>query len=429
MLKLRLEPGGEFDRILEAAARSFSKVLERGVEEGVLTIASYPDLDALISSGIIYSIALSLGIRPLLRVSVKPPSRVTGPTILAGYSNLNYKASSIDGDLLAMASSQITSTPPPGSVYIEVAGSIGAMLGLITSQLGSVVVRPEHRLFSLSSSYAGRFVDKVGRFHGVDKVYVESAVKDRKLSLEGVTALKTYKPHRYGVCEGISKTVNPYYPTLTGDEEQCIRLLDSAGLRGIADSPVTRLSGDTIEKLAASVIDYVGQRIEGVDPSIYVGWMIVSESPTMTPSDPRMASDALLYASEAGRGVEPLLSSIIDKEEYTIAEGSLEHYSNILGNSIEEAKPVRLKTHSWLRVYRVDIGERDSPTLLWRALSLTRQLDQESVVAFNVEEGLAASAIQVEEALGYGAAKRLVETRVARQEGVMLWLNLETQSV
>ncbi|MEB3860363.1 MAG: hypothetical protein LRS43_04040, partial [Desulfurococcales archaeon] len=397
MLKIRLEPGRDIERILEPFYKGVASVFSKSLDEGYLRIASYTSLEAITASSIIYSMAVLQGLSPILTVDHRPPPRIVEPSILVGFGSLNYTSSSVESPLLAINSGSIKSTPTPGSTYVEVDGSLGSAVTLLIQAMGGAVMRPDLVMASIASYYMGRYVDRVGKLHRLDKTAFSAVVKKGGFNVEMVTTLKAYKPASLGVCESISITVNPVYPGLTGDRRLCSDVLGP----DIADPGrrLGELSGEETEKIASRILGFIREKTRRPpDPQDYVGGIIVSRDPASKIEDARMAADSLLFSAELSRSHGQLVATIIDLEnEYPLVESRLGSYSARLPREIEESRLEKVRAFSWFKAYKSTL-EPWSPTLYWRALRLMGRLEREDVLFFEGSEGLFTTIFLVEEA-------------------------------
>ncbi len=418
MLKLVLEPGDHLDRSAEAASRQLSKLSEASIERGYVRVRAYPRPDALLASVAALLHFYSLGVRPVFRVSVHPPSRIDVPTLVLGYNSLNYKSSDVD-DLLVAVSQDIAAPPPPGAVYVTGRGSVAGLLGYTMLAAGRSMARREIVYTLVAGLYAGPFVERTGRFHGVDKVFIEAVPERSGVGVEYVTGLKAYEPSRLPVCDAISSTIDPYYPDLTGDPRFCRDLLESKGVGELAERLLSSLSEGELEKLALAILEHIRDRKgDAVEASDYIGSIAVAPPPEST--DLRMLSHALLYVADAVHS-DHVAVEAASYFDYHVAAYTrvLKHSSRTLPRLVEEARPVRMRVQSWIRGYKVDVPEGVSPLFLWRALRMVGAVD-DSPLLFSRGDKLCMSALQLEESLGYGEARKLVDVKAAVEEGLLL---------
>ncbi|MCX8195514.1 MAG: hypothetical protein N3F67_00285 [Acidilobaceae archaeon] len=408
MLKLTLSP-----LTLEKDGAAARKALEALVEEApLLRVYSYPSLDALIASGLLFLIASKLGARAALKVSPEPPKVIEADSVLVGYRELNYKAEEVKRKALALFSGELKAIPVHGTTYVDGEGSHAAMVALIAwEELDSELL-----LMALAGSYASRYVSEMGRFSGLDLLLLEKLKANPNLSLSMKTVLKTYKPHERDVCTAMTLTLDPYYPGITGRGDCSV--LAAYGVGSMLKGEMRNVKREELEALAGAVLDYVKDSFKvELRPEAIVGGVVVSENKSLAISDPREASHALLYAAEALRDLSRVAAAMADVQgEYSLAEARLEAYGRRLAELVG-AGVTRLRGNYKAKVYEVQISKGDSPTLLWRALRTMGLVEQDSVLAFKGEDGLYASPLQVEEALGYGGARRVGEWR----EG-LVWL-------
>lgn len=416
MLKLTLTPG-EADKVLEAAGKAYAKVFSQAVKRGLLKVYFYPSLDSMIAAAYVVSHAYYTGVRVAARMSVRPPAQVSHPSVLLGYPSLQLRVSGADAAALAVASGSLQGLPPPDAFYLEAQGSVTATMLLVTSKAGP---RPPASVsaLALSGLYSGKYVTQHGALTGLDK-YLVDHLSDLGLEASMSTTLKVYRPSEGSLCEAVARTVNPYYPGLTGDPDACRRAVGDPGLYG---KGAASLDKNELTRVLESLLDYMEPIAGTLDPRLFLSG--VTELPGATPRDPREALDALTYAAEVTGDYATVISALLDPTiEYKPLEKALEDYAKLLAPG--PPKPRRVRGPGWLRLYAVD--KPHPPTLAWRILVEVKAVEADSVIVWELGEGeYVASPLQVEEALGVGGARRLVETRVASEEG--FWLKLQPQA-
>lgn len=423
MLKVTLTPNINLDKALESAYKGFYSVLDEAGKTGILRIYSYPSLDPLLASSMIFVKTVALDIKATLLTTIEPPSVIEEPSILVGFSELNYKVSDVKSKVLAVYSGELKSIPVHGATYVDGSGSHSVISYLIAT--GGKDYDPSYVIAVLAGAYTGRFVDKTGRFQGLDRILLDKLKLATRLSLEMVTTIKAYKPTIRDVCEAISLTSSPYYPGLTGDYDQCVRMLNTHNLATLLGVRLSSLDQKSLEGVALTLINFV-KRSTGVElqPSDIVGGVLVSTSRAYPAVDFREAADTLLYSGETLGGPGRILATIIDVEnEYPMAEYRLEGYSRRLQAILREVKPVKVKSNLKISLYELQLDKRDSPTLVWRALRTLGLVEQESIIATWDGGELRVSPFQVEEALGYGGCRRLKELGIATLRDDVLWVN------
>jgi len=427
-LKIRLEKGPQLERQLETAARHLQKVIQAASEAGYLRIYAYPRPAPAFSLSALVSVAVNQGVRPLISFSPRPPAVVATPTILLGYDALNYKAKDIDQPLLAIAPT-VKASPPPGAVYIEGDGSVAGLLGLILRRAEGVLARRELLAILLLGVVQGEYVEKSGKLLGLDRhLYEEYRAHDNRLGLELISTLKAFRPLSLPTCASLSSTIDPYYPGITGDPDFCRSFLESQGLGDVVEKPLGKLIDEEIEKVALVVISYLKEKMKvRADVDEYVG-AILSATRPFPIEDFRLASLAVLASLEAYQSLSPLYA-IADNLE--VVYPSIERWFLALADTfpamVEGAKPVRVKTVSWLRMYRVDAPDGTPLTTLYKALVVVDKIPPDSLLVTRRGDCWTVSPFQAEEALGYGTTRKLVDTKVARYEGVRLCLEEPAQ--
>lgn len=432
MLKVTLASSPD-PKSLEALSNAFNKVLDDAGKVGFVRIYAYPTGDAIAAMLFVARRILAAGVRPVIGVSIRPPEP-EGPMVLLGYDSVNYKAGEAEYTVLAISSGELRGKPTINVYLFEGEGSVSSMA--LAAVAGSIGYRGSwDPLLALSGSYLGRYVSREGKLHGVDRLVAEELTKVDDYSLEPYTGLKAYKPHVGDVCKSLARTVNPYYPALTGDEDYCREALRAQRVGHLVESSLVGIAAreDDIAKIVEAVFEIVRERgtWNRFDESVideYIGGFLLSRQPLSPIQDLRMAGDVIVYSAEVG-GMEALAAIVADLEgEYQLAEKSLEDYALRLPEAVSGARPRRLKLQTRFRVYLVDGDRRDSPYLLWRALSLLGHVEKDSVLVVKAGDDMIVSPLQVEAAAGYGALKRLVETRILEGEGLKYWMRASVEA-
>jgi len=173
LLSVRLEPGQNLDRSLAAASSALKSFTRRAEEAGFSRVMSYPSPEALVAATLVFSYLNRLGLTASVSISPRPPVRVDDPTILLGFNSLNYNNEN-DKDVLLALGGSIAEPPPLNATYVGVDGSLGASTAMIIRATDEGALSPEYKVLALASSYASKYVDKMGRFSGLDKIYADT---------------------------------------------------------------------------------------------------------------------------------------------------------------------------------------------------------------------------------------------------------------
>jgi hypothetical protein len=427
MLKVEV-PGSQRDeKVLEALASAFNRLLDDGSKTGYVKVYAYPTGDSLAAMVFVARRLLAAGVRPVMAVSLRyPPPEA--PMVLLGYDNVSFRAGEVEHTVVALASGDMRGKPVLNVYMFHGEGSVSALA--LAGVAGSIGYKGSwDPLIALAGFYLGRYAGREGRLHGLDRIMAEEVARVDTYSLEPYTGLRVYKPHHGDACTAIARTANPYYPGLTGDEDYCREALQAQGAGDMASKPLaSATSEEELARLVEAVMEVVRARgaWRSFDEAVmdeYLGGFMISRQPMSPIQDLRMAADTLVYAAEAG-GLRALAAIAADLDvEYQLAERALESYSSRLPRAVEAAKPRRLRVQSKYRVYLVDADRVDSPYLLWKALSLLGFVERDAIIALDLgDEGALISPLQAEAAAGSGAARRLVDSKIAEGEGLELWL-------
>jgi hypothetical protein len=407
LLKIKLEPGENYEKQLTTFSSNLSKLFQDGKDSGILKILVYPSLDGIIAGLLMFNIAINLNVKPSFKITNLPPHKISDPTILIGFSNLNYNVSDINSFLLAI-SNKIDSIPISNSTYIEVDGSIGSSIYFGLKYSNIIPMKPEYAIISLASSYSSKYVDSSGKFHSLDYILLNILNKDNNLKLEMLTGLKLFRPLTMDFCHSSSITLNPLYLTFT-DEDICRKQLKEANLDKALQNPIIKLDENTIKELTVMVLNqlkkYSRKEIEITD---YVGG-IESSSANLVLEDPREVMTVINSLIET-IGVESALAMIADYEnEYPQVIKYLKSNVEKASEIILSNKFVRVKSVNFAKVY---VLEEDNLPLSPVANSLRSlgYIEKDALVCKSNDSILSIPAIQLEQIFGYNSINNFLQS-------------------
>ena len=418
MLNVRIEPGESMDRALSSAASAVKALLRASEQEGIVRIFAYPSLEAYMASLLAFSVLTREGANAVLSLRPTPPSKIFEPSLALGYDSLGYTNEGVRSQLVAI-SAAIKEAPPVNASYISVDGSLGGALYLIFRLVDDLTLEPEHAIMSLASLYASRYVDKSGKVFGVDKVLVNQLAQDSRVELTAITSLKSYRPHVLGFCESLSITLEPYYPGLTGNAENCEALLRSNALEGLAHKRVIDMGDEDVKRLAKAVLAFVKDRSGGKLQLLdYVGGFYVG-SESLTVNDPREFLGVATAVTEMAGLAQGASLATNFEEEYAQAAGRLDRMARLLSEAVEQGGAEELMVGG-VRVVKLRTGKRSPLYHIWQAMKQLG-LSEDFVLGYEVEGKIAASLIQAAEALKSRLLK-LIEQEGVSYRGAELWI-------
>ncbi|MEM1928246.1 MAG: hypothetical protein QXS85_05890 [Acidilobaceae archaeon] len=424
MLKLTLSPTArDLDRALEAAYKSLYQVLEASSAEGRLLVRVYPNLDPIVAGVIVATRALRAGVRVSFKTSLEPPLEIREPSVLVGYSKLDYSAQNVTKPMIAIASGSIDSIPVHGATFVGGQGSNTAVAALIATS-GVFSAGTDIVSLALLGVYSGSYVDPVGRFAGLDRVLVDRLSASAP-SLDVITTIKVYKPHLFDVCEAISRTAHPLYLGLAGNPWRCQEILGVEKYRSVAGKPLSSITDlKEVERLARLVLDYMHSSFKSrISAKDIVAGIMVSKSRESIVQDYREASDAVVYVSDAEKSLARAVATLLDYSiELPLAESRLELHAKSLSDAVIGGSIARLGGPQGPKVYLVSAKPEVSLTLLWRALKTHGLIEPDSILVVEENGELSASPIQIEEALGYGALRELARAGLVSFDGDRAWV-------
>ena len=421
MLNIRVEPGQNLDKGISASSSALKALIGRAQEVGSSRIVAYPSSESLSAAILLFSYMSRRGLPAYLSVATRPPSVIDVPTALFGFGSLGYTNESDKDQLVAFAAS-ISEPPPLNATYISVDGSLGVALAMALRAVNERPLEPDLKVFALASSYGSRYIDKVGKVMGLDRIYVETLFDDEAVSLNMVTYVKSYRPHMLDLCSSLSITLDPFFPGLTGNRDSCARQAAEAGLGQLANRRASEISDAEAATVAKAVMGMIKDRVRRqYEVSDYVGGVYVA-SDRLTIVDPREAKGLIEMAHDlGGLGLAAALISQFE-DEYPQAVASLPRLAVRLAELVDESRVSEEGAFMGVRLYRVRSDFRPPLYLLWRALTLTGIIDRNSLLAHEDERGLRLSLLQASEVLGPSSLARLQADEDVEVEGGFAWL-------
>ncbi len=421
MLNVRVEPGQNLEKGLSASVSAMKSFLKRAEELGFSRISAYPSSESLAAALLLFSYLTRRGYTAALSISVRPPALVDEPTVLLGFSSLGFTNETDRETLIAIATS-INEPPPLNATYISVDGSIGAALAMILRSVNERPLEPELKVLALASSYGSRYVDKIGKMMGLDKIYVDTLFDDSAVSLNIVTYVKSYRPHMLDLCGSLSITLDPFFPGLTGDREGCLRQAAEVGLGPLVNKRASEVSEAEATTIARAVINMLRGRVRRqYEAPDYVGGVYVA-SERLAIVDPREAKGLMEFSLDVGGlGLAAALFSAFE-EEYPQAVATLPRVASRLSELVSEPRLSEEGAFLGTKVYKVRSDLRPPLYLLWRALRLTGLVQDNALLAHEDQRGLRISLLQASEVLGAASLARLASEEGVELEGCSAWL-------
>ncbi|AFZ70217.1 hypothetical protein Calag_0450 [Caldisphaera lagunensis DSM 15908] len=423
MLKIKLDKGKDIDKLKLQISAALNKVLQESKDNNILRIIVYPSLENIIGGLMLFNVALNLNIKASISTRLNAPSKITDPTILIGYSNLNYKVSDIESVLVSL-SHEINEIPIGNSTFVEINGSIGSGIYFALKGSDIINVKPEYAILSLASTYASKYVSKSGEFSSFDKDVIETLItSDDSLNMEIVTGLKIFRPTSLNFCESLSITLNPLYLTLT-NEDSCQRFLKENGFEMLINSNIGKIDNETNKNITVSIYKYLKDNIikNKIDIQEYVGGVGVSKA-RIVMQDPREVIYSIMLLIET-MGFHSAVGLIADYEnEYP----QIPHY---LRSSVKIAEDVILNNKfnraSQINFAKVYVTNEDNLpiTAIQKQLKIMGYIDNDAILGYLDKNKLKIPILSLEDSLGYGSAARFIQTFKGEFDGESVWIKI-----
>ncbi|WP_410712329.1 hypothetical protein [Caldisphaera sp.] len=422
LLKIKIEKGENLEKQQTSFSNSLGKLFQEAKDNGILRIILYPSLENIISSLILFNVSLNLSVKPSISIRLNPPQKINEPTILIGYSNLNYKTSDISSALISLAH-EINSVPVGNSTFVEINGSIGSGIYLALKGSDIINVRPEYAILSMASSYASKYVDNAGKFYSLDELVVNRIISnDSNLKMETITGLKIFRPLSMDFCKSLSITLNPIYLTLS-NEDVCEKHLRENGLEGLINSNIGKIDDETMKNLIISIINLMKNISKrNIDPYDYAGAMEISTA-RIVMEDPREVMYSIMLLMDT-MGFDSVVGLISDYEnEYPPIIHHLKYAVNKSVDVILNNRFSKVNQINFGKVYTVN--DDNLPIgAIQRQLKILGLIEKDAILGYLDNGILKLPVLSFEESMGYNSASRFVQTFKADFDGDFIWVKI-----
>lgn len=422
LLKLKIEKSENLEKQQTLFSSNLSKLFQESKDNGILRIILYPSLENIISGLILFNVALNLNIKPSISIKLNVPQKINEPTILIGYSSLNYKASDVSSALISLAH-EINGIPVGNSTFIEINGSIGSGIYLALKGSDIINVRPEYAILSMASSYASKYVDDAGKFYSLDDLVVNKVISnDDNLKMETITGLKIFRPLSMNLCKSLSITLNPIYLTLS-NEDACEKYLKENGLENLINGNIGKIDDETMKNLIISIISLMKKiSKKNIEPYDYAGAMEVSTS-RIVMEDPREVMYSIMLLMDT-MGFGSTVGLIADYEnEYPQIIHYLKDAVSKSSDIILNNKFSKVNQINFGKVYTVD--EDNLPIgAIQRQLKILGLIEKDGILGYLNNNVLKLPVLSFEESMGYNSASRFIQAFKADFDGDFIWVKI-----
>ncbi|MCE4605813.1 MAG: hypothetical protein F7B59_00570 [Desulfurococcales archaeon] len=387
MLALRIHGHNDLESkrdILNGIARD---LLNNGVENGAIRIYSYPSVDAVFSSNLLFFNLQRLGINTTMSVSINPPKYVEEPHIIIGYSSPKISDNK-SSSMRVCITKKLTEPPSPNTFCIEYNSSLG--IAVATFLEGSGVLSKESSQLSMFSVYlSSRTLKPV--ITEIDRAYINDWISRRELEdvslredllIQGIDS--------YNIVDSLYYTVEPLIPGLTGDRQSIVEEFKSKGL----DSVMTEKAGGIDDKDMAEILKLMVSKINEhskrkIDPRDLVGEVLISRGIGLD----FVSLKRILYYAIAREGTfDPVTRLVYDPTSF--AAVYVKRYEKLIdGEEIQDivrrsfVRFERVRQYPWLNLYLVPGMPVCYAHIIGFNLRFGGFIENESIVAVRGEDG------------------------------------------
>ena len=342
--------------LLKPAASQIGVALK---EYGYLELYVFPSIDSLLGASIALSVLLKSNMDFTVLVKPDVPRELQEPSLLLGYPV------HIVHDLRAHRPSALIGLgeKPQGLLHVAVSSSSDSSIAALTAAVFSeltVVGYPS--IYGIVAGYwRGLDKGKKASFIGLESSIAEMLKLENKV--EEIFSLKLFRWPELPTEEAMARTLDPYFPGLSGNTEECRRLLSS-------DPRLAKLLGKRLEEAPEQSVAVLGEKLYDIlkksskglrRPTDLIG--ITYHSLVFPLRDLREAAYVLSYYAAKGYA-EQLTAIAVD--ERIVSATALYTYMDELGsiiNAIEDsisAKPT-YENLNRARIRKLSIDKRYLP--------------------------------------------------------------------
>jgi single-stranded-DNA-specific exonuclease len=239
----------------EPSVRAIASQLTSMLREyGYVMVYSFPDVDSLVASSILFAGLRRHNVDVEVVVDPVPPQRVDQPLILVGYSVDMLEDIEVKSKAVAVAKDK----PPEGLTKLPLlAHDRSSVAGLVASMLSEIMVVSDLSPYAIAAAYwRGLDTGRKAEFQGIESSLVEL------LSMEGVVegslTLRLFRWFEEPIEVSLEITFDPLIPGLTGSADAVEKLLSSdPRLRRLRGVSVRDASEESLSALATILYDMV----------------------------------------------------------------------------------------------------------------------------------------------------------------------------
>ncbi|MCE4614868.1 MAG: hypothetical protein F7B60_05020 [Desulfurococcales archaeon] len=381
MLALRIHERNDLESkrdVLDSIARD---LLNNGVESGVIRIYSYPSIDAIFSSSLLFFNLQRLGIHATMTISVDPPKYVKEPHIIIGYSSPKISDNK-SSSMRVCITKKLTEPPSPNTFCLEYNSSLG--VAVATFLEGAGVLSKESSQLSLFSVYlSSKTLRPITT--DIDRAYINDWVSRREfedtslredLLIQGIDS--------YSILDSLYYTIEPLIPGLTGDRQSIVEEFKSRGI----ESLLTEKAGNVEDKDMAEILKLIVSKInehskKKIDPRDLIGEVIISRKIGLD----FVSLKRILYYAIAREGTfNPVTRLVYDPSSFVAVY--LKQYERLIDElKIQDnirrsfVRFERIRRHPWLNLYLVQGVPVEYIHIIGFNLRLNGFIEEESIVA------------------------------------------------
>ncbi len=411
MLALKISNRNDLEskrEVLDGIARDF---LNSGVENGLIRIYSYPAIESVFASSILFFSLQRLGVHSILSIRLAPPNIAEEPHILVGYSS--PKISDNRSDYMRVCLTRKLAEPPsPNTFCLEFNSSLGVA---VTSFLESTgVLTKEYSQLSLLSMYlASRGLKPV--ITEIDRAYLNDWLSRKGFEdIDSREELILHGIDYYTIAESLYYTLEPAIIGITGDKESLVEEFKSLNIEHLLSKKAREIEDRDMAQILRLITRKMNDHAKKkIDPRDLVGEVIFYKR---TGVDMVTLKHILYYAIAKEGSFNPVMELVYDPKSfanrYLVEYEKLVDQIDIIKRSFVRFE--RVRKYPWLNMYYIPGIPVELTHIIGFNLRFYGFIEEDSLVVTRKDESYITTIPEIEYGQGPMLLKKLDAQMVAK---------------
>ncbi len=324
MLSLFISGVAELKKSISSAVEFMTNILK---EYKYVRMVYAPTIDAVTACSILGETLIESNIKVVFSPEYLPPTSVEEPSVYVGLEPTRLKRDNVKKPALFILNDGKRYTPLENIVILNSLSTLSSIASILASE--GWFVSDFNKMLVLSVAYLlGYDRGESGDLVGVDKIVASELLSSKSITEE--ITLKFFDIGSEPLYKSIAKTIDPFIPSVAGNEEKAKELISSLGLSPPEKVFLENLSSEKLEALVKALFTKLREVKKTARPYEIAGKiyksMITGES-----FDIRKTGYSLLLFLDKN-GYHSLIASILSK---TFRHFLVQWYDNVYESVIE----------------------------------------------------------------------------------------------